>query len=448
MELKNCPTLEKVKWREIKKEVRQAKPEFADVIDEFNPPNDLPLYKARYPFGSTIIKAGKFHLPFQNHLLPIDDPRIPEELRAQLGYNAGSIPMGIVLNHTAELFMHPENRIIPFGVMRKGKIFALTRALSHLISYTIPKVWHMTAGSRCVFMLPKITDSFLYKKLCRTRGVKLPIPRSLLEHGPIMTQISQHKDFNSPWYAELLFFPASWLTPRKDKGWITFHHYLYEDVWESHEYWQNKVVYDYIWDSFIKELSEQKSRINPHIIDIVKHLIMVGLGVLPGFCPAVDDEQAPIETLKHDFINCYELERFTPTIMVPKHFSQKDKRPVYWSLQLPSYLASSPKPRTPNSILTDLREVYGLLNDFYSAILEGKLEAIIDTPLHYLVKNVRYDFFHSEPDPEGIVRPCKEIPEEDDTFLKSPTKLARRSFSEISPFTRGCVRISMTSSKV
>jgi hypothetical protein len=445
-EPKSQPVLETVKWQDVREVVQRVNSKLAQAIDAIKGNDKFELYKAIYPFGSVIIDGNRFYLPYNNSLVPLDDSRISTDLQVKLGYNsynAGSVPLGITLSHSVELYMLQEDRIIPFSIMTQGKIFGLWGSLNRSISYAAPRVWHMTAGARCIFLLPKITDTPSYKKLAKARGIKHPMPRGLLDHGPILTQMAKHKDFATAWSTEMLFFPRDWLEKHGGEAWAKFHLFLYEEAWEGTEYWRNKVVYDYIWDTFVKDLARQNVKVMPYIVDIVEHLIMIGLGVLPGFTPAIDEQIGPIEAFKSDFVNIYGLKRFAPTIMIPKYISQIDGGFVYWSLQLPTYFESTPKPRKANSIASDLREIMMLLERFRKAVLEGKIAAVIGTPFYEFIKKVRFDFFHSDIEPEDGIRPSSEMPEEDKNLIKCSTKFGRRGFSDISPFARGCVRISL-----
>ncbi len=447
---KNRATLEAVKWGDVRELVREIKPSFADVIDLLDPQGSLVMYKVRYPFGSVIIQDGIFHLPTSDgRIAPITDDQISDTIRNQLSYS-GTIPMGIVLHNSVELFLPSEERIIPFTLMCPGRIFGLSRALDPPISFHAGGTWQMTAGARSMFVLPKITDYVSYKKICRARSIKLPMPDKLLDHGPLLIQMSKHKDFQKPWFCELLCFPADFLKEHNDAKWIKFRYFLYEDVWETSAFWRNKYLFDFIWDSFVIELNRQNARlrITPHAMTIVQLLIMIGLGVLPGFSPAVDDEEGPVGALQDDFYKIYGLKKYAATLMVPKHFSITNvDRPIYWSFQLPTYLATMPKPKTVGSTLSLMHEVHAILTKFCEAARENKLKGVIGTPIQELVKKIQFDFFHSEHDPEGIIRPSKEMPLEDKSLIGLTTKYGKKDFSEVSPFVRGCVRISVTKEK-
>src|SRR5262249_9789246 len=148
--------------------------------------------------------------------------------------------------------------------------------------------------------LPKFSDSVAYKKLAKIRGIKLPMPRQLMDHGPVLAEIAQHREFSDNWYVEMLFFSKEWLTEQNTESWKTFYLYLLQEGWNMTEYWRNKIAYDLVWNLFVKKLAQKGLKVSPRTVDIVKHLVALSLGALPGFSPAIDDETAPIKELQHE----------------------------------------------------------------------------------------------------------------------------------------------------
>lgn len=442
MEKKGLASAKLVKWHQVRKKAIEVNPAFGKIVDNMQPGENLSLYLVRYPYGSTVIENGCFHFPLENgSLVPINDCSLPTELRNQLGYNAGSIPMGIVLQRSVELFIPTEDRIIPFSIMEKGKIFALWGVLNRSKSYLASKIWSMTAGARNLFLLPKFTDSGAYKRLARARNITLPLPRQLTDHSPILAQMAQHVEFADDWHTEILLFPLEWLTEQPTEGWKDFHRFLLQEGWDSSEYWRNKVAYDLSWYLFVKRLAKQGIKVTPRTVDIVKHLIAMSLGALPGFSPAIDDEVAPIKALQQDLQEIYGFKDSFPIILAPRHYSASEARPIYWSLQYPTYFESYTKLISENSTLTDLREIHYLLDHFCDAVLQGKIEEVANDFIRDLIKQTEFDFFHSEADRERIVRLTSEIAKEDPSFLQGLDTVNQEAFASYGPFIRGCVRI-------
>jgi hypothetical protein len=438
------PSLEVVQWSDVREAVHKVNPALAKIMDSIKHVDELVLYKAKYAFGMDILRDSKFYVPHNGVLSPIDHPLLPRSIKQDLDYSQfpHRVPLGMVLNHSIELDLRSEDRINPFSLYTKGQLFGLWGALS--LSPAVgfeAKVWDITAGGRCVFLLPKIQDAPSYKKLCKKRNVKRTMPRTLLDQGPMLAQMAQHKNFTTPWTVDLLFFSKNFLERNDDVGIKDLRLFLYEVTWDGTDYWRNNIVYDLIWDIFVKDLTARHIKVMPYIVDMVRHIIATGLGVIPGFSPAIDDEVGPMESLKADFVDIYGLKRFAPTIMIPKYLSLTDGRPVYWSLQLPSYFESTPKPKRESSIVDDLKSIKSLLEKFREAVLNGKIPIVVGTHFYDFLNKVEFDFFHSDGDIDEGIRSNSEMPKEDKTLIQCAKTFGRREFSEISPFTRGCVRI-------
>jgi len=429
-----------LRWDDIKNQVIQVNPEFAEIINNIKNKNDFPLYKVTYPFGSTIIDSGKFQLPLKDGtLVPISHSSINQKYYDQLNYNSNSIPFGIVLDKSIELFLQTQDRVIPSVIHSEGKLLGLWSSLSSMHVWL--DAWHMTAGSRSIFVLPKITDNASHKKLCKARGIKAPLPGDLNSHWNLLTKLAAHSDFSEPWFTETLFFSNKWFVPQKDNNWVRFQNYLYQKAWKGTETWRSKAVYDHIWDSIIRELTKSQTKIAPFIVDIVKHIITIGIGAAPGFCPATCSKKIPIKGLQQDFIDLYSLKNYAPTIMVPHHFSKKSRRKVYWSLAMPTHFESNVKPKKLNSTLAVLREIKELMLYFKEVTLK-KPDSIKGSPMETFLNDANFDFFHSEPDVEGEIGLSLELPKKDDTLVYTAPSLQKRGFSDVSPFVRGCVRFS------
>lgn len=338
--------------------------------------------------------------------------------------------------------MQQDERIIPFSVMSSGTIFGIWGALNRAHSAS-PRVWHITSGARSIFLLPNISDTPSYKKLAKARNLKIPVPKELIDQGPVLAEISKHSNFTDRWHSEILFFPHIWLEEHAGEAWARFQLYLYTSAWEKTEYWRNKVVRNYIWDSFVKEFSKKNVRVSHYIFDIVEHLIMVALGVLPGFVAATDNSSAPIEAFQKDFLNIYGLKYYVPAIIVPAYIQHTKSKAVYWSMQFATYFESLPRPKATNSIVSDLREIIYLIDEFQKAVLAGKITSIIGTPFFELMKKIKFEFFHSNVSDDENIYHCNEMPKRDATLLEALCACENTQFSEISPFARGCVRISI-----
>src|ERR1700737_2714049 len=99
-------TLQELQWKDVREEVAKKNNELAKIIDELNPGPEYTVFKARYHFGSEILKNGDLYIPDnKGDLILLSSSAAPAHIQSKLGYNLGSNPAGILLNHTAEIFL-------------------------------------------------------------------------------------------------------------------------------------------------------------------------------------------------------------------------------------------------------------------------------------------------------------------------------------------------------
>ncbi len=432
-------TIQEFQWKDVREEVAQKNSELARIIDELNPGPKYTVFKAYYRFGGEILKKGHLFIPDnKGTIIPLNSSDTPTYLRSKLNYNLGSNPVGLLLNHMAELFIVMENHTIPlYGLIEPGKIIGTWRILNQGGSHNPAFIWDMTAGSRSIFMLPKVSETMRFSKLTRAFGLKAEKPNSLFDHWEIFKEIANHPDFGETWTTEILFFSKEWFDRLDDKKWRDFELYLLKNAWRGSEFFRNQ----FMWDlAFSLILQERNIKPNPYISDTVKHLLAIGIGAFPGFASALSDEAAPIQRLQECIESIYQLSEYAPIIMHP-HFLKKElSRPIYYSLQYPTTTEFSPKSRKGSTKIFDLYQIKSLLTKYLANIHLDALN-LGNTPIYDLPGKIQYDFFHTDPENYAGIRPSKEIPEEDNTFANVPEGMSK-NFPINSQFLRGCIRIS------
>jgi len=431
-------SLEELTWQDVRTKVARVNPIFAKIVDDLNPSKEFGLYKARYPFGSEILKHGTLYLPFNDGLLPITDPKLTE-IKAKLGeYNLNSNPASLMLENTAEIFLGLEDKTVflpSFGLIQPGKIFGTWRILSSQKSQHPAFIWSMTAGARSLFMLPKISERAKHERLRKEFNIALDVPRDLVSDWEIFRALASDSHFGEKWEVEILYFHKNWFSYLHDKKWQAFHHHLLQMAFDGSEFGRN----DFIWDIAISLMQKMRNiRPVPYIADTVKHLLTIGVGMIPGFAPATDDIAAPMARIQEIYSNVYGL-AYAPIIMQPYRFSQGENRPVYYSLSLPTITRFSPRSREESSKLSDLYEIKSLMGKYLTDLSNIDLN-LNETLIYDLPSKVQYDFFHTETQVYRGIQSSAEIPFQDPSFATIPYG-GNKPFASNAIFVNGCVRI-------
>ncbi|MDO8954570.1 MAG: hypothetical protein Q7V63_06955 [Gammaproteobacteria bacterium] len=431
--------VEKLTWKEARKDILKVNPDLAKIIDKLSPGDEYKLIKARYPFGQNILDQGVLHLPSDNGNISMNHPEIDPEFHVMLGYNFNTMPMGIVLNKSIELYLTVDSRTIPFSIMKPGKIFALWTVMEMSASAHIGRIWNITAGARSLIMLPKISDAVNFKKIKREFNLSLSAPNDLLDQWNTFSSLANHPTFPQPWEAEVIYFSNKWFDNDKDDDWRLFRYFLMSSAWHATAFLRNQVIFDFTFSLAL----EKNLRPNPYISDTTKHLYNIGTGAYPGFVVASDDCAAPISTFQDIFANIYGL-KYAPLIVHPGYFSEVDPmKPCYYALQSPSLMDFSPKTKKASSKFEDIGELRSVVNGVTSYILQNKL-GLENTPIYKWAKNTQYDYFHTESDSYGgNILLTKTMPNGDSNILTNMNNFSSLDFPENSPFLRGCIRLSI-----
>lgn len=200
--------IKKLYWQDVRDKVATVNPILAKTIDSIDPSNKFPLYLVRYFYGNTITEHGIFHLPFsRKQTIPITDPNICVEIKKDFLYAIPGSPVGILLKNTVE--ESAENfrgEYVPSLVRRTGTVLWLWDRLDKNPLYSPYKMFSLTAGARCIFMLPNICDIALHKNLKRDFNVRLQPPKSLFDQWEIFKTILHHPEVNCDWMWRFFFY--------------------------------------------------------------------------------------------------------------------------------------------------------------------------------------------------------------------------------------------------
>jgi hypothetical protein len=432
---------EKVTWRKVRQDVARVEPRLAELIDEIDPGDNLYFYRVRYPYGETIFKNGTLFLPDENgDYDEYDRHGIPQSVIDDLSYRV--IPMGLVLKRSTEIFSDVCDRIIPLTIENEGSLFGVWEMFDPPHSYFVRLAWNMTSGARSIFMLPKIADASGMARLKRDFEVQINTAPNAKHHWQVFKKLINSSEFPEEWYSEILLFPKRWVTNlQKENQWLELQNYLHRLVWQQSMFWRFLITNDLIWQQFAQIVKDEGIKWGVYQLATVKHLIMLGVGALPGFTAQDPDElSAPINSLKEIFIENYQLEHF-PTILVPKHFQSDEDMIVYYSINEPTLIENTPRSREVSNFMEVTRQIRNLFLSFKKHAIAGALE-IENTPMFVdFFDNVEIDFFHQLYDPGEELMMSSKLPEMDHYLLELPTLKLERSFCHASSFLKGCARV-------
>lgn len=433
-----------VTWEQVKPKVKAANPMLSAIIDELKPTKEHVLVLAKYPFGVNILNKERAFYPVEDGcLVSIDDPKMPSSLQALLSYN--TTPLSLVLNNSVEIFVEtPEPRTIPFKIFTQGVSFGVWEIMD------FPKVttrqnwtWNASSGARTVFLLPSISESVSHTKLQIKYKIKSHIPDTIFNHHKIFKDIIHASDIT--WGTEILFFTKKWIEPdESNTGWLKLKNYWMATAWHQMHYWTNRVSLNLNWENFIAELNTRHIRLYPYLLDTMKQLISIATGTITGFRPIDEndiDEVMPLSIIEKAYLKDYKLKKYVPVIMRPDFlYPAGATKHIYYSLQYPTLPEKPEDIKTFPSTLKMMRQLK-LYVDIFMEML-SQFPPVTQPQMFDLTNHIKIDFFHSDTDKHGVIRPVKYLIKEDPIFDKLNKKSNGRKVPENCHFFKGCVRIS------
>jgi hypothetical protein len=283
-----------------------------------------------------------------------------------------------------------------------------------------------------------VSDTIGHKRLRAEYGVETAPPNKLSDQWEVIKTIGTHSPTN-PWQCKILIFPKDWLDKRNnDIGWLRFHNYLLIKSWIQSKYMRSKSELSILWEAFASAIRARNLKPNPYILDNIMHNIFLANGAIPGFIPADSSELLlPSLSIEYAYEAVYMLKEYAPIVMHPWRFGEMGSSyPIYYSLAYPTMLEGSPAIRQAPSVISEMRDIMTLMQT---------LEKIMKkhSALNYdLIKEVAFQYFHTEEDKFGEIEDSKNIMTGDPNLIQCVKRFKSKVFPYQGPFFRGVIRIS------
>lgn len=442
-------SLIKVYWQDIRRYVVKLNPIFTELVDNLNlPPNEFPLYIARYPYGASLGAGKGAILPTEKgKLCRLLDVYFPNEVIQDLGYGKESLPLGMVLDKQMEYFLDLKSQklTIPIRMHLPGTFFALNGALnrykknSQLI--TMSNIFlSAQAGVRSALMLPNITAMPNHTRLKRRLKINHATPKCLYEHGILFKEISESKEAHCLWRLELLYFSNVWIENlNTNAAWAPLKLYFGHLLSEAFSFEKDYIFYTLLFSLIQKEALLKPS---PFLTDTIQWLFTIASGTVPGYAPANDNDALPLSVLQRVYAHVYQLDKHLPIIMIPQHFCIKSEQPVYYPLKYPSMPRFSIRQKESATTLADMRELSDLMKVFVNNFSQ-KGALCNNTIINEIAKKVEFTYFHCELDKEKVIQHSSKMLEQDVRFneIHPLIRMKEAKWPGDSAFLRGCIRI-------
>ena len=318
-------------WSEQKASIRKVNPELVKTIDELELGDDLPLYRATYPYGSKLLHKGKFQvINDAGSSVDLLDSSIDKKIQKDLGYAQKSLPLGVVLEKNLELYGLSGQAIVPVTLFKPGDVIVLSSVLN-------PKendnggFLEASAGARTAVSTMKISD---YKNIRRLEDLlirKIRSPSGYYDHADLFEEIAGKN--NAKWALDIIFFTKDWVQEKKDFRWKAFKCYLHECNQKAFILSKRQSLKRLIYSELKTIFKESKAY--AYLYPVINHLIEVSAGYSLAFSVADNDEALPLKLIMKRLVEVYDTKGQYPVIMTLDFLSQAKKNAVYYSLASP-----------------------------------------------------------------------------------------------------------------
>lgn len=436
--MREVPMLEKSTWKSLKNDIKEANLQLFEKIESLSVSDNMPLYLATYEYGDYVKKDGVFYLvDNKGNNISIDNQSMPDDFVADLDYRS-TIPMGLVIAKSVELYVEEGGKIIPFGLYQTGDVFGLNAVVYPEKSLDLGSFWQMTAGCRSTFTPYSISNAGALNSLSKKYSLDVAKPAHYYDHWEMFRALS--KSCNSKWEAKVIYFPRQWFDPDINTACSEFRLYLYDYVWVKMMYWKNIYLFDMVYSrllSFCKGFVP-----NIFIIEVVKHLILMASGALPGFTFASDENAIPMSLLTNIFTDDYKL-KDKPIFLTISDINRAPDCNVYYSLAVQTNLMFLFSSHTHSKRIGDLNLILRLIGAMHKVNwqeeLKGNLYELFET---FFTSQVRA-FHYVEQEGGSDVISSDILPTCDTNLAKMLSTNEGTSFSTKKiPFYSGLIQLS------
>lgn len=432
---------EKLSWEEARGRLLPVKPDLVEVIDRLNPDKAFYLYFASYRYGEQILDRGRFRVPLAQKPGSIDlaESVLPNEVKNDLDY--GFMPVSIVLKGAVEQVVanvEPERAL---NLRMPGDILALWAALEENLSFSVHPVrsWSIFAGAKTLLMLPPVASSQGNRRLGDFLGKKILPPKHYFDQQKIFYQIANSDVSQNDWRSTLLIFPREvFYKAIQDESYL-LSLYFYKYAWGYSGYLRNK---SYL-DSYITYVMRVKNlRLNPYLLDVVKQLIRICTGFVPGFVFASDDSVAPVRLIQKAYLDVFNLGNYAPLMMHLGYYNRVQHSSVYYSLRYNISEELSISSRQSVSYLDDLRQVKYALSKVLPDLISSK--AGFSGTLLSNLTSTNFHYFHFENDDSYDILSTNQIPLRDSSLRLLLSRDRDLLFCDSANFLKGCISCSFS----
>ena len=267
----------KASWPSVKDNIANCSPELVNHLNIiFKKNRTLKTYIAEYKYGDVIAQQGMLDLPGSEQ----------------------KFAFGLVLNGGLEVFIQndeDECKVTTLAMLQPGNLLFLHEDLE---PSSIPlDLQYVTAGARSIFFLAQLGDSDRLFHFSKLNNTPMCMPASIFHQWELFKALASAR--NSDWRAKVILFSEDWLN---QSGSAELKHYLTKQGVPTPDFQSHRQEID----AAVAGVIQRKNEV--HAGQILKNILSIAAGDLPGFSFAEDETFAPVKLIREAFGKDYGLE--------------------------------------------------------------------------------------------------------------------------------------------
>lgn len=409
--------MSELSWDNVKTDIARVNKPLFDLLQKVEGIESMYFNVLEYPYGQIIADEEYFYLPNE-------------------GGKTSLVPFSMVLDKNLEMFIEFRGKSSTYKVYKEGEFLSVSSLSTSSKKHHPSDILQISSGARNAFLLCPIADAKPHSTLEKYFKAKFPIPEDLGAHYFTFKDICNAG--GCTWKSRLLVFPMELVRQIKENKLQSISRLLMEYDFNQTAYYANTPFYNYLM-TYIKANNEHISQ-NIFINDVLAQLVAIGVGQLPGYGLAFNNDLLPADFISEVYRDVYKS-KYTPLIMIPTHFNQEKNNPVFYSI-LKEEMAFR-----PSSFSNKPQRCELIYNTYYQYAEEiKKLGHFKKTPFYESATRLQLTLFNEKrvQIPPGLFRmPKEDIFNYDPRFLEISEGLgySQINFPPKSTFLIGCFGI-------
>lgn len=300
--------MSELSWDRVQADIARVNQPLFKLLQQVEHIENMYFNVFEYPYGQIIADEHHFYLPDTGGTTPM-------------------VPFSMVLEKNLEMFIEFRGKSSTYKVYNEGELLGVSISSTSLTQHQPAEILQIVSGARNAFLLSPIADAKPHSNLEKYFKTRLLKPDDLGQHYLTFKELC--KAAGCKWRSKLLVFPMELVKQIKENKLPELSNFIKEYDSNQTEYYANTPFYNYLM-TYIKANSDKISQ-NIFVNDVLKQIIDIGVGQLPGYGLAVNEHLIPTDFICALYRDVYKS-KYTPLLMIPNHFNKATNNPVFYSI--------------------------------------------------------------------------------------------------------------------